>query len=136
MKRMGAVCWLEDRDDRLARARALATWDPGGALALVDSILAEVPDDLEGLRARAEILSDTGDVPGARHALERLVALDATDARALIDLADLERDPAAVLPLYERAIALLERRGRPAGADLAAAHRGRARCLDEPRTRR
>jgi tetratricopeptide (TPR) repeat protein len=126
---MGAVCWLEDRDDRLARARALAGGDLAAALALVDSVLAEVPDDLDALRARAEILADSGDLAGARQALERLVTLDAADARALIDLADLERDAAAALGLYERAIAILERRGCPAGDDLTAAHRGRARCL-------
>ena len=133
---MGAVCWFEDRDDRLARARALAGWNLDAALALVDSVLAEVADDVEALRSRADILAESGDMAGARTALERVVMINASDARALIDLADLERDPAEALPLYERAIALLERRGCPGDGDLAAAHRGRERCLEERRGRR
>jgi hypothetical protein len=95
---MSSVCWLEDRDDRLARARALATTDPAAALALVDSVLAEVPDDPEALRTRGAVL---------------------------VDVADAERDPARALALYEAAIALLDRGGCPADPDLAAAQRGR-----------
>lgn len=128
---MSAVCWFEDRDDRLARARALAGWNPDAALLLVDSVLAEVADDVEALRSRADILAESGDAGGAQAALQRLLSIDASDARALIDLADLERDPAAALSLYERAIELLEGRGHPGDGDLAAARRGRERCLEE-----
>jgi hypothetical protein len=107
------------------------------ALALVDSVLAEVADDVEPpLRSRADILVDSGDVAGARTAPEQVLMIDASDARALIDLADLERDPAQAQALYEHAIALLERRGCPGDADLAAARRRRERCLEEQRRRR
>src|SRR5438094_5524698 len=99
---MSSVCWLEDRDDRLARARALAGSDPVAALALVDSVLAEVPDDPEALRTRGAVL---------------------------VDVADAERDSARALRLYEEAITLLERGGCPADPDLAAAQRGRAAAL-------
>ena len=95
---MSSVCWLEDRDDRLACARALAATDPVAALALVDTVLAEVPDDAEALRTRGAVL---------------------------IDVADAERDPARALALYDEAIALLSRGGCPADPDLAAAQRGR-----------
>jgi hypothetical protein len=97
MRDVSSVCWLEDRDDRLARARALAETDPSAALALVDSVLAEAPDDPEALRAKGTVL---------------------------VDVADAEREPARAVTLYERAIALLERAaGDP---DLAAARRGLA----------
>jgi hypothetical protein len=99
---MSSVCWLEDRDDRLMRARALAVNDPTAALALVDSVLAEVPDDPEALRARGAVL---------------------------VDVADAERDPARALRLYDEAIALLSRGGCPADPDLAAAQRGREAAL-------
>jgi hypothetical protein len=99
---MSSVCWLEDRDDRLARARALATTDAVAALALVDSVLAEVPDDPEALRTRGAVL---------------------------VDVADAERDPRRALALYDEAIALLERGGCPADPDVAAAQRGRATAL-------
>ncbi len=99
---MSSVCWLEDRDDRLARARALAPSDPQGALALVESVLAEVPDDPEALRTKGAVL---------------------------IDVADAERDPGRALPIYDEAIALLSRGGCPADADLAAAQRGREAAL-------
>src|ERR671922_34728 len=99
---MSSVCWLEDRDDRLARARALASSDPAAALALVDAVLAEVPGDPEALRTRGAVL---------------------------VDLADAERDPHRALALYDEAIALLGRGGCPADADLAAAQRGREAAL-------
>ena len=99
---MSSVCWLEDRDDRLARARALAASDPAAALALIESVLAEVPDDPEALRAKGAVL---------------------------VDVADAERDPARALALYDEAIALLERGACPADPDLAAAQRGRAAAL-------
>jgi len=101
---MSSVCWLEDRDDRLARARALASIDPRGALALVESVLAEVPDDLDALRTKGAVL---------------------------IDVADAERDPGRAVTLYDAAIALLGCGGGPAGVDLAAAQRGRAAALRE-----
>jgi hypothetical protein len=99
---MSSACWLEDRDDRLARARALASADPDGALALVASVLAEVPDDPEALRAKGAVL---------------------------VDVADAERDPTRAVPLYAQAIALLERGGCPADRDLVAAQRGHAAAL-------
>jgi hypothetical protein len=101
---MSSVCWLEDRDDRLARARALAETDAAAALALVDSVLAEVPGDPDALRARGAVL---------------------------VDVADAERDPRRALPLYDEAIALLERGGCPADPDLAAAQRGRDAALHQ-----
>src|SRR6266850_8593560 len=102
---MSSVCWLDDRDDRLARARALAASDPAAALALVESVLAEVPDDPEALRTKGAVL---------------------------VDVADAEHDPARALRLYDEAVALLQRAGRPADPDLAAAHRGRAAALRAP----
>jgi hypothetical protein len=99
---MSSVCWLEDRDDRLARARTLAPTDPDGALALVQSVLAEVPDDPEALRTKGVVL---------------------------VDVADAERDPTRAVALYAEAIALLERGGCPADPDLAAAQRGHAAAL-------
>ena len=99
---MSSVCWLEDRDDRLARARALAETDPMAALALVDGVLAEVPDDLEALRARGAVL---------------------------VDVADAERDARRALAVYDEAISLLQRGACPADPDLSAAQRGRAAAL-------
>jgi len=99
---MSSVCWLEDRDDRLARARALAPSDPRGALALVESVLAEVPDDSDALRAKGAVL---------------------------VDVADAEPDPSRAADLYAEAIALLERGGGRADPDLAAAQRGHAAAL-------
>ena len=101
---MSSVCWLEDRDDRLARARALAETEPIAALAIVDGVLAEVPDDPEALRTRGAVL---------------------------VDVADAERDTHRALALYDEAIALLQRGACPADADLAAAQRGRAAVLRE-----
>jgi hypothetical protein len=99
---MSSACWLEDRDDRLARARALASADPDGALALMASVLAEVPDDPEALRAKGAVL---------------------------VDVADAEPDPARAVAIYAEAIALLERGGCPADPDLAAAQRGHTAAL-------
>jgi hypothetical protein len=99
---MSTVCWLEDRDDRLARARALAPTDPDGARALAQSVLAEVPDDPEARRTKGVVL---------------------------VDVADAERDPTRAVALYAEAIALLERGGCPADPDLAAAQRGHAAAL-------
>jgi hypothetical protein len=99
---MSNVCWLEDRDDRLARARTLAPTDPLGALAVVESVLAVVPDDPEALRAKGAVL---------------------------VDVADAERDPTRAVALYAQAIALLERGGCPADPDLAGAQRGHAAAL-------
>jgi hypothetical protein len=99
---MSSVCWLEDRDDRLARARALAATDPRGALALVESVLAEVSDDPEALRTKGAVL---------------------------VDVADAERNPGCAVALYEQAIALLAGGGGPADPDLAAAQRGREAAL-------
>src|SRR5205823_6422912 len=79
-----------------------ATSDPVAALALVDSVLAEVPDDPEALRTRGAVL---------------------------VDVADAERNPACALRFYDEAIALLERGGCPADPDLAAAQRGREAAL-------
>ena len=99
---MSSVCWLEARDDRLARARALAASDPAAALALVESVLAEVPDDPEAQRTKGAVL---------------------------VDVADAERDPARALTLYDEALTLLRHGGCPADPDLAAAQRGRAAAL-------
>ena len=126
---MSSACWLDDRDAHLARARLLAQSDPPAGLAVVDGVLAEAPDDLEALRAKAEILGEAGEGAEARACLERLLTLDPRDPRALIDLADLEREPARALALYERAIAALQARGATGDADLAAAQRGRDRVL-------
>ena len=101
---MSSVCWLEDRDHRLAGARALAPSDPAGALTLIESVLAEVPDDPEALRTKGAVL---------------------------VDVADAERDPARALALYDEALALLQRGGCPADPDLAAAQRGRETALCE-----
>jgi tetratricopeptide (TPR) repeat protein len=122
---MSSACWLDDRDARLGRARRLAQSDPAAGLAVVDGVLAEAPDDVEALRAKAEILGEAGRGAEARACLERLLALDPGDARALIDLADLEREPARALSLYERAIDALQARGATGDPDLAAARRGR-----------
>jgi len=99
---MSSVCWLEDRDHRLAEARALAPSDPAGALTLIESVLAEVRDDPEALRTKGAVL---------------------------VDVADAERDPARALTLYDDAICLLQRGGCPADPDLTAAQRGRAAAL-------
>jgi len=99
---MSSVCWLEDRDDRLARARALAANDPAAALTLVESVLAEVPDEPEALRTKGAVL---------------------------VDVADAERDPTRAVALYEEAMRLLGRGGCPADPDLAAAQRGHAAAL-------
>jgi tetratricopeptide (TPR) repeat protein len=125
---MAEVCWLSERDARLARARRLSETDPCGALALVDAVLAQAPDDAETLRAKADVLAEAGDEAQARACLDRILALDPTDARALIDRADLERDLDRAREGYERAIAALEARGAcdGAGGDLQAAKRGRA----------
>src|SRR5258708_1270847 len=101
---MSRVCWLEDPDDRLAPGRARGGSDPAAALAMVASVLAEVPDDPEALRTKGAVL---------------------------VDVADAECDPARALALYERAIALLEHdAGDP---DLAAARRGLAAGLPRRR---
>jgi hypothetical protein len=94
---MSSACWLEDRDAVLARARALAERDPVTALALVDTVLAEVPEDREALCARGAIL---------------------------VDVADAEPEPARAGVLYDEAIALLEAHGGDR-RDLEAARRGR-----------
>jgi hypothetical protein len=99
---VSSVCWLEDRDDRLARARALAASDPAAALALVESVLAEVPDDSEARRTKGAVL---------------------------VDVADAEREPARALAFYEQAIALLA--SDPDDPDLAAARRGCAAARRE-----
>src|SRR3989442_9094719 len=101
---MGRVCWLEVRDHQLAGARAMAPSDPAGALTLIESVLAEVPDDPEALRTKGAVL---------------------------VDVADAERDPARALTLYDEAVALLGQGGCPADPDLAAAQRGRAAALRE-----
>jgi hypothetical protein len=94
---MASVCWLEDRDDRLARARALAETDPAGALALVEGVLDEVPGDREALCAKGAVL---------------------------VDVADREPDPARARVIYAEALALLEAHGGDR-RDLEAARRGR-----------
>jgi tetratricopeptide (TPR) repeat protein len=128
---MAEACWLSERDAQLARARRLAGTDARGALALIDGVLAEAPDDLDTLRAKADVLAEAGDEPAARRCLERILALDPSDPRALIDRADLERDLERARSLYDRAIAALEARGARdgAGGDLDAARRGRAATL-------
>jgi tetratricopeptide (TPR) repeat protein len=131
---MGSVCWLEDRDAELARARRLAHSDPGAGLTVVGAVLAEAPDDLEALRVKAEILGEAGRAAEARGCFDRLLTLDPGDARALIDRADMERDPGRALAFYERAIAALQARGVTDGApDLEAARRGRAALLSSRR---
>jgi tetratricopeptide (TPR) repeat protein len=125
---MSEVCWLSTRDAQLARARRMAGTDVRGARALIEAVLAEAPDDLQALRAQAEVLGEAGDELGARDCLDRILALDPSDPRALIDRADLERDLERARTLYERAIAALEARGARdgEGGDLDAARRGRA----------
>jgi len=125
---MAEVCWLSERDARLARARRLGDTDATGALALIDDVLAQAPDDLETLRAKADLLAEAGDEVQARDCLDRILALDPTDPRALIDRADLERDLDRARALYDRAIVALEARGAcdGAGGDLHAAEHGRA----------
>ena len=103
---MASVCWLEDRDDRLARARALATEDPQAALALVETVLAEVPDDRAALAAKGAVL---------------------------VDVADAERDGVRARRLYAQALALLETHGGE-GRDLEAARRGYAATSTARRT--
>jgi hypothetical protein len=103
---MASVCWLEDRDDRLARARALAEADPAAALALVAQVLAEVPADREALCAKGAIL---------------------------VDVADRERDPARARSVYDEALALLEAHGGER-RDLEAARRGRETTSGARRT--
>jgi hypothetical protein len=93
---MSSVCWLEDRDDRLARARVLAEADPAAALRLVEQVLAEVPTDREALCAKGAIL---------------------------VDVADRERDATRAHPVYAQALALLEAHGGER-RDLEAARRG------------
>jgi tetratricopeptide (TPR) repeat protein len=125
------ACWLSERDAHLARARRLAATDVPGALGVIAAVLAEAPDDLESLRAQADVLSEAGEEAASRRCLERVLTLDPGDGRALIDLADLERDLARALALYDRAIAALQGRGARGGAggDLDAARRGRAATL-------
>jgi len=93
---MASVCWLEDRDDRLARARVLAAEDPRAALALVETVLAEVPDDRAALSTKGAVL---------------------------VDVADAEGDAVRARRLYAEALALLETQGGDA-RDLEAARRG------------
>lgn len=128
---MAEACWLGERDVQLARARRLAGTDVRGALALIDAVLAEAPDDLETLRAKADVLAEAGDESAARRCLDRILGLDPSDPRALIDRADLERDLDLARALYDRAIVALEARGARdgEGGDLAAARRGRAATL-------
>jgi tetratricopeptide (TPR) repeat protein len=125
---MAEVCWLSEREAQLARARRLAGTDAGGALALIEAVLAQAPDDVETLRAKAELLADAGDESQARSCLDRIIVLEPADPRALIDRADLERDLDRARGMYDRAIAALEARGAcdGDGGDLRAAKRGRA----------
>jgi predicted Zn-dependent protease len=128
---MAEACWFSERDAQLARARRLAETDGAEALALIDGVLAQAPDDLEALRTKADVLAEAGDEPGARRWLERILALDPSDPRALIDRADLERDADRARALYDRAIGALQARGANdgPGGDLYAARRGRAATL-------
>jgi tetratricopeptide (TPR) repeat protein len=128
---MADVCWFSERDAELARARWLAATDAARALALVDAVLAQTPDDVEVLRAKADVLAEAGDESGARGCLDAVLAIDPSDPRALIDRADLERDVERARALYERAIEILEARGARGGAggDLDSARRGRAATL-------
>jgi tetratricopeptide (TPR) repeat protein len=125
---MAEACWFSERDAELARARRLAATHVARAVALIDGVLAQAPDDLDTLRAKADVLAQAGDEPGARRWLEHILALDPSDPRALIDRADLERDADRARALYDRAIAALEARGANdgPGGDLYAARRGRA----------
>lgn len=128
---MAEVCWLSERDAQLARARRLSVTDAGGALALIDAVLAQAPDDVDTLRAKADVLAESGDERQARGCLDRILALDPADPRALIDRADLEPDVERARALYDRAIVALQARGagEGAGGDLHAARRGRAATL-------
>lgn len=103
---MASVCWLEDRDDRLRRARALAESDPAAGLALVEQVLAEVPSDREALCAKGAVL---------------------------VDVADREGDPVRARVVYEQAQALLEAHGGER-RDLEAARRGREATSGARRT--
>ena len=101
---MSSVCWFEDRERRLTRARALAATEPAAALALVESVLSECPDDAQARYAKGAVL---------------------------VDVADAERDPARAAALYREAIALLQGGGREPDADLRAAQRGLEAALRE-----
>ena len=128
---MAEACWLSERDAQLAHARRLSGTDTGRALDVIDAVLAQAPDDVDTLRAKADVLAEAGDERQARTCLDRILTLDPADPRALIDRADLEPDLARARALYERAIAALQARGACAGAggDLHAARRGRAATL-------
>jgi len=128
---MAEVCWFSERDAHLAHARRLSGTDTGRALAVIAAVLAQAPDDVDTLRAQAEVLAEAGDERQARTCLDRILTLDPADPRALIDRADFEPDLERARALYERAIAALEARGacEGPGGDLHAAKRGRAATL-------
>jgi tetratricopeptide (TPR) repeat protein len=128
---MAEVCWLSERDAQLAHARRLTGTDSGRALAVIDAVLAQAPDDIDTLRAKSEVLAEAGDERQARTCLDRILSLDPADPRALIDRADLEPDLERARALYERAIAALEARGASEGpgGDLHAARRARTATL-------
>ena len=77
----------------LQRAEALAALGRGGeALADLDAALEAMPRDLPGLRLRARLRAEAGDIAGALADAGRVTALD-------------ERDPAAWLALGEAQVA-------------------------------
>ena len=78
---------------RRERAEALAALGRGGeALADLDAALEAMPRDLPGLRLRARLRAEAGDIAGALADAGRVTALD-------------ERDPAAWLALGEAQVA-------------------------------
>jgi choline-sulfatase len=78
---------------RLALARALAAGGqrPAEALAVVDKGLSSAPDNPELLHAKGSLLLRSGDLAGARPALEAARSRDSSSAAVRIDLAYLYR---------------------------------------------
>ena len=75
----------------VAAAAATSEGTPAKALAPLNRALALAPDDPRIHRQKAKILSNLGDMKGARAALEKAVALAPNDENMLIDLVALLR---------------------------------------------